>query len=200
MNKLCRNTLASVNQLLQHFELCPEDIAEESLEDAASLAEALLAAIPHLEKMAKVKPKMKKLVSELNKQTIPSPEVLAHRKVLEQQMIKDLKKEEARVLLHQLQSDLNWTQLGFDFVQRAPMPKREMSEKEKLRMPKTPRGITPPYGTYGQWDFPNTAWEVIPVIDDIPAIMATKRIRNPGNTLWEDESKVLNWFKAKGWA
>lgn len=52
-----------------------------------------------------------------------------------------------------------------------------------------------PWGTYGEWDYPNKQWQREPTAADIPEIARQKRLRDPNSTLWQSEDKIAEWLK-----
>lgn len=61
------------------------------------------------------------------------------------------------------------------------------------------RSVTPPYGTYGCWDYPNKDWTKIPTENDAKEVCRQKRQRDTKSDLWKDVTATKDWFKKKGW-
>lgn len=111
--------------------------------------------------------------------------------ILEQEILKEARREAKAVPIGKPEN----TPLRELFEKKPKVPK-----EKPPKVPKPPKVVTPEYGTYGIWDYPNTQWERIPTEDDIPEIMNQKILRYPGNELWMSEQRMRQWFIDKGWS
>lgn len=70
---------------------------------------------------------------------------------------------------------------------------KDKPKKKKLVQPV----CQSPWGTYGEWDYPNKDWPRKPTIDDIADICNQKAQRDPNGNLWKSEQAVVKWLEGK---
>lgn len=119
-----------------------------------------------------------------------------------QQILTNEKKSKAAEVLEHLQRSSEKILLPeLMQFQRAKMSLDDVKKKPKLTTEKKDRKEPEvPYGTYGEWDFPNGDWARRPRQDEVEAVRLQKLERYPDNALWQTHESCLAWMSVKGFA